>query len=355
MGSAGGEDALAEDQRPAPVKRGPLVDAHAHIMPSGLERLARIMGENGITAVINLSGGNQRRGLQTSVAMSRALPGLYHLYNPDWRGIGRPGFGDREAKRLENAVRVHGFRGLKISKALGLSLRDGQGHRIPVDWEGLDPLWEAAGRLGVPVAIHTSDPAAFWEPLDCANERIDELFHHPEWSFHGPGFPSRERLLFERNNVIVRHPATTFIGVHVANNPEELDQVEQWLEAFPNLVIDISARVPELGRHDPERGRRFFVRFHDRILFGTDLGVGAGGLMLGSTGPEPSTMLDVKPFYDSHFHYLETREIDLRHPTPIQGDWSIDGIGLDEKTLQAIYHRNAERIFRLEPAPERSP
>ena len=97
------------------------------------------------------------------------------------------------------------------------------------------------------------------------------------------------------------------------------------------------------------------MKFRDRILFGTDLGVGAGHLMLGSTGPEPATMEDVQPFYDSHYRYLETGERDLRHPTPIQGDWTIDGIGLDEMTLQAIYHQNAERIFRLQPAPPRSP
>ena len=127
--------------------------------------------------------------------------------------------------------------------------------------------------------------------------------------------------------------------------------VDQWLDAWPNLVVDLSARIPEVGRHDPARVGAFFEKHHRRILFGTDLGVGAHGLMLGSTGPEPSTMEDVAPFYQRHYRFLESSERDLVHPTPIQGDWSIDGVGLDAKVLKAIYHLNAERLFRLGSAP----
>jgi len=44
------------------------------------------------------------------------------------------------------------------------------------------------------IAIHTSDPEAFFLPVDRFNERYDELQNHPDWSFHGRDFPSNMEL-----------------------------------------------------------------------------------------------------------------------------------------------------------------
>jgi predicted TIM-barrel fold metal-dependent hydrolase len=154
-------------------------------------------------------------------------------------------------------------------------------------------------------------------------------------------------LLDERDRVIARHPSTTFIAVHLANSPEDLDAVDLLLQRHPNVVVDISARVPEIGRHDPKRVREFFITHQDRILFGTDLGLSRQGLMLGSSGADTPTLEDVKPFFDAHYEFLETHTRDLRHPTPVQGDWSIDGIGLPTQVLRKIYRDNAIRVLRI--------
>lgn len=339
-------------ESPTSRARPPVVDVHAHIMPSGLQHIERIMKTNGIEVMVNLSGGSNPRAFRMRQKMSERVPGLLHFYTPAWRERIQPGFGAREAAKLEVAVSNYGYRGLKIAKALGLYLTDELGRRIPVDWTELDPLWARAGSLGIPVAIHTSDPRAFWEPPDPLNERYEELSVHPNWSFYGPEFPAREVLLDERDRVIERHPQTTFICVHLANSPEDLDAVDALLRRYPNVVLDISARVPEIGRHDPVRVRRFFMEHQDRILFGTDLGLSRQGLMLGSTGSETPGLEDVKPFYDAHFEFLETDTRDLRHPTPVQGDWSIDGVGLPPEVLRKIYRDNARRVLRIREAPE---
>ena len=249
------------------------------------------------------------------------------------------------------AVSTFDYKGLKIAKSLGLYLSDRDGARIPVDWPELDPLWAKAGSLGVPVAIHTADPRAFWDPPDPLNERFEELRLHPGWSFYDPQYPPRDVLLDERNRVIARHPNTTFICVHVANSPEELDRVDALLRRYPNVVVDLSARVPELGRHAPQRVRAFFEAHQDRILFGTDLGLSRRGIMLGSSGSDVPGMEDVKPFFDAHFEFLESQARDLRHPTPVQGDWSIDGVGLSAPILQKIYRDNALRVLKLRSSP----
>ena len=64
-------------------------------------------------------------------------------------------------------------------------------------------------------------------------------------------------------------PKPTFVGLHVANHPENLDEVTAWLKKYPNLHVEIGARIGELGRQ-PRRARKFFDDFQDRIMFGTD-------------------------------------------------------------------------------------
>lgn len=360
------DDAAAPTQ-PGPAwrpgyRRPPVIDVHAHIHPSGRERLARIMADSGLALVVNLSGGSTGPAIEASVALSRRLappPGsaariaVVHFYDPYWPARNSEGFGATEAARLEAAVKQVGFRGLKIDKSLGLYLTDAEGKRIPVDWPELDPLWQKAGELGVPVAIHTGDPKAFWQPVTPDNERYAELSVHPSWSFAGPEWPSRETLLAERERVIARHPDTTFLCVHFGNDPEDLDYVSHLLDTYPNVVIDTAARLAEIGRHPPEQVRAFFVKYQDRILFGTDLGVSDDSLMLGSNGAVPPTMDDVAPFYAAHFRFFEGKERAIPHPSPIQGDWTIDAIDLPDPVLDKLYRGNAERILGLRGVPDR--
>ena len=155
---------------------------------------------------------------------------------------------------------------------------------------------------------------------------------------------------------MARHPRTTFIGVHFGNDPEDPVRVGQMLDRHKNLVIDTAARVPEIGRvdanHDSDRMRAFFYKYKSRILFGTDVGVGVDpdDLLLGSTGATPPGPEDVERFFTSTWRWFETRDKAIPSPTPIQGRWTIDGIGLGRDVLEAVYHGNAERVLgvRLE-------
>ncbi len=336
------------DTTESAFRRPALIDAHTHLSPFAIPIIRRIMDENGIEAMVNLSGGNQGdHSLELSLKMSRILPGrVFHCYNPDWSRNDEPDFAVVEAVRLEDAVR-RGFVCLKISKALGLYVRNERGVLLAVDDPALDPLWEAAGRLGIPVFQHVADPKAFFEPFDERNERYKELKLHPHWSFHGGDWPSWAELLEAFERVVARHPETTFIGVHFGNAAEEPDRVARMLDNYPNYYIDIAARVPEFGRHDPERMRQFFIQYQDRILFGTDIGISPRHLMLGSSGEDEPTPDDARRFYAAHFRYFETRDRQIEHPTPIQGDWKIDAIGLPGEVLDKLYRKNALRLLRL--------
>jgi len=191
-------------------------------------------------------------------------------------------------------------------------------------------VWAECGRLGIPVAIHVGDPAAFFLPIDATNERYEELQAHPDWSFSGKDFPSLNEIHQAVERVFARHPKTTFVWLHVGNWPENLDYVAGVLNRRPNVTVEIGARQADLGR-TPRRTRSFFMEYQDRVLFGLDMSL-------------------TEEAYRSYFRWLETEdEYFDYHGSPGQGRWKIYGVGLPDTVLEKIYHRNAERILAREP------
>lgn len=336
---------------PAAADAGPRyrkVDAHVHVAPANVPRLVALMDAWGIDVAVNLSGGWPGAGLEASVDAARQTNGRVVVFaNPPVGAFAR---GEVSIEQLvaqtEEAKRL-GAKGLKFFKSLGLGARGPAGALLAVDDPRLDPLFEKAGELGLPIAIHVGDPKAFWQPVTDDNERIDELRVHPGWSYAGADVPSWEALFAAYGRRVARHPRTTFIGVHFGNDPEDPQAVAAMLDALPNLSVDTAARVPELGRQPPEALRALFIKYQDRILFGTDLGVNDtdAQLMLGSTGAHPPTPADVARFFTATWRFFETRDVDFPHPTPIQGRWTISGLGLPPEVLRKLYAGNADRLL----------
>jgi len=323
----------------------PAIDVHIHPRvrfhesPDLLDEFVRIMDEQNIAVCVSLDGGLGEAFAEHSKYLWTKYPDRFLIFaNIDWRGTGRenepatwdcqrPDFGRRMTIALADAKR-RGASGLKVFKQFGLGYRNPDGSLVKIDDERWDPIWNACGELGLPVIIHTGDPAAFFRPIDERNERWEELRRHPDWSFYGPQWPKRDELLAARNRVIVRHPKTTFIGAHVANSSEDLAAVGEWLDRYPNLVVEIAARIGELGRQ-PYTARRFFLRYADRIMFGTD-------------GPRERGRLF------PHWRFLETKDEYFpyaENPFPPQGMWNIYGLGLPDDVLKKVYNENAVRII----------
>ena len=359
--TASGPDGAAPATAPAPApapaaRRFHRIDVHTHIGPDGIPRAIRLMDEWGIDGVVNLSGmypGPPRGMLETQLAAAATGRGRIAVFmTPNFKLVRMgKGYGEAMADELTAGHKL-GARGLKITKGLGLGIPAADGkHLLPVDDPGLDPLFERAGALGMPVAIHIGDPKAFWKPVSPDNERWDELRVHPEWSFYGPGIPSWQQLYDAFERLVARNKKTTFIGVHFGNDPEDPDNVARMLDKHPNFFIDTAARVPEIGRHPQEKMRRFYAKYQDRVLFGTDTGIGPddADMMFGSTGAAPPTRADEIRFFTSTWRYFETAERQFESPTPIQGRWKIDGVGLSESVLRKIYFDNAARVLRWRP------
>ncbi len=352
--------ACGDDDEAAPPARAaqteapiPKIDVHTHLGVDMAAEIVELLGQQGIVLALNASGGSPERGLSRSIEAQQAIGGRIRPYcNID---IGRALDADwvEYSERMVRECKRMGAVGLKMFKGLGLGLIDDAGNLVPVDDPRFDRMFEVAGELHLPVLIHSGDPQAFFRAPTRDNERYDELSAHPDWSFYGPRpdggqWPSWEEIFAQYERRVARHPHTTFLGAHFGNAPEEPDRVGRMMDRYPNLVIETGARIPEIGRHDAARMHRFFERYQDRILFGTDFAMGSFGLTLGSSGAEPDTLDRVPFFFNAHWRYFETDDRDFAHPTPIQGRWTIDGIGLARPLLEKLYWRNAARIFDLE-------
>ncbi|MCI0522001.1 MAG: amidohydrolase family protein, partial [Chloroflexi bacterium] len=261
----------------------PVIDAHNHLgatfgdgwLDRPLTELLDRMDQAGVETLVDMDGGWGEAILHQHLDYfkSRAPERFVHLGGVDWSQWPAHGnrFGEWAAARLRDQVR-RGAQGLKIWKNFGLTVRDQHDRLVAVDDPRLEPVWETAADLGVPVTIHIADPLAFFDPLDPFNERWEELHAHPDWHFPAPPYPSFHTLIEALARLVLRHPRTLFIGAHVGCYAENLAWVSHLLDRAPNLYVDISARISELGRQ-PYTARRFFLRHADRILFGTDVGV----------------------------------------------------------------------------------
>ena len=340
---------LKTPEHPVEKARFPLIDIHTHLSFSQNEanqyaappsELLPVMDRRNIQVMVNLTGG-RGAGLREAVQkFDKAQPGRFLTFTEPWyTRVDEPGYPQWQAEQIQQAVR-DGARGLKVLKTLGLFLRGKDGKLVKVDDRRFDPMWDACGALNIPVAIHVGDPAAFFTPIDSKNERFEELHNHPDWSFYGKDYPSLAEILDARNRMFARHPKTHFIVLHVGNYAENLADVAAMLDRFSNTHVEIGARIGELGRQ-PRAARRFFDRYQDRILFGTD------AIPHGKETPQQIFSDDL---YRIYFRFLETEDEYFDYapaPTPPQGRWRIYGLGLPEAVLRKVYHDNAARLLRL--------
>jgi predicted TIM-barrel fold metal-dependent hydrolase len=332
---------LVNKTTPVEKPRFPVFDAHNHLAePFGggwdkksLPALLDVLDEAGVLTYVDLDGGWGEDILNTHLDLFKAkAPERFQIFGgvdwSKWESLG-DGFPAWAAGRLR-VQKERGAQGLKIWKPFGLLVRDQHGELVKVDDPRLISLWETAGELGLPILIHVADPVAFFDPIDETNERWEELQSHPDWAFTSPPCPSFLSIMEGLANLVAHHPHTTFIGAHVGCYAENLGWVGALLERCPNFFVDIAARLGELGRQ-PYTARRFFIRYADRILFGSDM------------GPDLDTYRIAYRFLESDDEYFNYNPGEI----PLQGRWHVHGLYLPDEVLKKVYLENAQRVFGM--------
>ena len=322
-----------------PQPPAPMIDAHNHLgrwltgtwsVPD-VGALIGLMDTLGVEAIVNLDGMWGEELDANLDRYDRAHPGRFATFAQWDRALfARDGWAELGALVADAFDR--GARGLKVWKDLGLHLRDASGALVMPDDARLDPVWDAVAAAGRPVTIHVGDPAAFFEPLDERNERLEELLENPDWWFGDRDrFPAFDRILESLESLIARRSDVTWIGAHVLCAAEDLAWVDRIFSTYPNAFADVAARISELGRV-PRATRDLLERRPDRFVFGTD-----------AFPPDVATYAVHRRFFetgDEAFAY----DADPDEP-PSQGRWTISGLSLSDGALAGLYHANARRLI----------
>jgi predicted TIM-barrel fold metal-dependent hydrolase len=306
----------------------PFVDIHSHLWRMAtmdLKHTAREMDSLNMKVLVNLSGRSGETLKAMVDAAGKQAPGRFIVFaNIDFDGIDKPGWTERAVAQLEQDYE-NGARGVKIFKNLGLTVLDSKGNRVHTDDPRIDPVWAKAGKLGMPVLIHTGEPAVFWEPIDKHNERWLEMKQFPNrHRGESTRYPSWEVVMKEQWNVFRKHPETTFINAHFGWMANDLARLGEHLDEFPNVYTETAAIIAELGRQ-PRFAKEFFIKYQDRLLFGKDT----------YRPKEYHTYFRVLESDDEYFDYFRRRH----------AFWQMYGLDLPDEVLQKVYYKNALKII----------
>lgn len=326
---------LKVPEHPVTRAKFPFIDIHSHqggVNKEKIDQLTSEMDEINMAIMINLSGrgfgqGNSNTQQEYIKGMMNEFkthaPGRFMVFtNLNFNGFGDPNWTALAVKELQEDVQA-GAVGLKIYKSLGLNTKDNSGNRIPVDHPDLDPVWEKAGELGIPVLIHSADPAQFWQAMDSTNERWLELKLNPNRKRSDTDPVPFAQIMAEQHHVFAKHPKTTFINAHMGWMANDLDAAGAHLDQYPNVNYEIGAIIAELGRQ-PRRAKEFFTKYQDRILFGKDA-------------------YNKEEFY-TYFRVLETEDEYFPYYKKYHAYWKMYGLGLPDEVLKKVYYKNALRI-----------
>lgn len=309
----------------------PVVDFHGH--PSGLlgnadglARLGSSMDSINVRLMIaadNVSGDRLQRTMELVNASPAMKDRVRLLTGINLNGVG-PGWAAKAVAQLEADVK-NGAVGIgEIGKGFGLSTKKADGTRLRLNDPDLDPVWEAAARLKLPVFIHTADPQEFFREVDNTNERWLELTLFPERLYPQDRYPSFNQLMAERDSLFVRHPKTTFVAAHLGWHANDLGRLGRMFDKMPNVLAEVGAVLYDIGRQ-PRSAHDFFIKYQDRLLFGKD-----------SFQPEE---------YPYYWRVFETRDDYFDYYRGYHAFWKLYGIDLPDVVLKKVYYQNALRIM----------
>lgn len=320
---------LVVPEHPVPRAKFPAIDIHGHpgslTSEGAIERVVNAMDSLNLQLIVNASsttGDRLRQSLQ-AIRASRYRDRVAMFTGIDFHDVG-PGFGQQAARQLEADVQA-GAAGLgEIMKSFGLQIRKSDGSRLHLDDPELDPIWETAARLGIPVFIHTADPAEFFQPLDYQNERwLEMALYSNRRYFDRSRFPPFEELMGERDRLVLRHAKTTFILAHLGWHANDLGRLGRLMDQAPNVYGEVGAILYDLGRQ-PRTARDFFIRYQDRLLFGKD-----------------SFQPDEYPYY---WRVFETADEYFDYYRGYHAFWKLYGMDLPDVVLKKLYYGNALKI-----------
>jgi predicted TIM-barrel fold metal-dependent hydrolase len=311
----------------------PKIDAHFHLNTSdpAVVELAEKYHFKLMTLVTGSSSqeridrqlswaSQQQRAFPRTVAYSTTFS-MEHWGDPDGQ--------EKTLSRLRQDF-AGGAVAVKIWKDIGMTFRGPDGRFIFIDNHAFDPILDFIAAEGKTVVGHLGEPRNCWLPLDSMTVPGDRSYYteHPQYHMYlHPDYPSYDQQIAARDRMLAKHPKLRFVGAHLGSLEWDVDELARRLDAYPNMAVDMAARICHFQVQDSERVRRFIIKYQDRLLYATDLSVEDGTRDFGS----------IIETWKNDWRYFTTDEVMTLPAVPR----SFKGLALPKSVLKKIYYQNA--------------
>jgi predicted TIM-barrel fold metal-dependent hydrolase len=320
------------------------IDVHSHIYEDlpVVNAMLRRINLRVINVSVPATDGHMAFMHRFNAALVKQHPDLFSWASTfDLAARNDPDYGARVAKALDETF-AQGAVMVKIWKEVGLELKRPDGSFMLPDDAVLDPVYAHLALRKKPLLAHLAEPREAWLPLDPKGVHYGYYSRNPKWHLYGrPEFPSHERLMESRDQILARHPTLVVIGAHVGSLEWDVDEIARRLDKYPNFNVEVSARTRDLTRQPTSKVRAFFVKYQDRILYGVD------------RSWMPHRTPDVKPTDAQRQAFATELEAQYRRDWDYYagtgsfayGTDTVEGLGLTRDVLEKFYWKNADRII----------
>jgi predicted TIM-barrel fold metal-dependent hydrolase len=320
------------------------IDAHVHVHGQATAFMAQALQDNFRILTINVDYPDfppipeQQRA---AVSLLQRYPGRVAFATTfSVQNFQSPGWAAATLQQLDGAIK-QGAVGVKIWKNIGMSLADPDGRYVMPDDPRLEPIFARLERDHIVLLGHQAEPLNCWLSFDRMTVRSDREYfrEHPQYyMYQHPEMPSHEIILAARDRMLKAHPGLHFDAVHLASLEWDVDKVANFLDRFPNAKVDLAARMVHLefqATRNPNKVRRFLMRYQDRVLYGSDANYGPAD-------PGPAATAELHSGWLSDWRFLATRDL-MQSPDFPQ---SFHGLRLPREVIDKLYRGNAQATFR---------
>jgi len=318
------------------------IDAHAHYAgdrPRTIEWM-----DQADVKILNICVGGEgqewRQQAERYGPLARAHPDRYAWCTSfSLPGFDDPHYAEKVIAQLQEDVAA-GAIACKAWKAIGMDLKRPDGQFVMIDDPIFEPIFAHLEQVDVPLIMHMAEPMDCWRPLDENNRFYRYYSKHPEWHMYGrDDVPHHSEIMAARDRAVERHPRLTVIGAHFGCMEYDVDEIAKRLDAYPNFAVDTSgpSRMTNLAAQDHGKVRAFFIKYQDRILYGSDAGT-ENKLQSQMTEEEAEGSLRLlKDIFQVGWDYYRTDK-----QFQIKG-WDVHGLALPEEVREKLFLTNARR------------
>jgi predicted TIM-barrel fold metal-dependent hydrolase len=325
-------------------KTFPKIDAHVHLI-TGDDSFVKIVEENNFQLMTLVTGSAPQPVIDEEFNYARTLA----MKHPEtiafattftMDGFGEPDWEEKTLKWLEKSF-TEGAIAVKVWKDIGMTFRDKDGNFILIDDPRFDPIFDYIESQGKTLVNHNGEPKNCWLPLDEMTVKgdINYFTNHPEFHMYlHPEFPSYDSLNAARDRMLEKHPNLRYVGCHLGSLEWDVDELAKELDQFPNMSVDMAERICHFKIQDRDKVRSFFIRYQDRLLYGTDIG-------FTDNDPKGTSMEKAQYILDniwlSDWEYFTT-DLMLTQDDVVK---DYQGLKLPAAVLKKIYYDNAVRMY----------